>query len=180
MSVKRKQLRDAVVAALTGTTDCGSNVFENRRRSLWQGTLPAIIVRTEDPETIEVWAESGPREYQRTLPVQIEIFAQDGLGVDDILDLIGEQVEAVMFLDHTLDELCHDVALTQVRFTKDDDGDTDNAVLVLSYDLIYHTICANSLDDLEYLEDVYVTYDIYGDGGTDPDNASDFVTGLND
>ena len=140
--------------------------------------MPALLVYTES-EAIEVYAVSGPFEYERKLTVRIEIACEETSAIDDELDIIAEQVEAVLYLDHTLGELCKDVLLQGAEMSVDKDGDKNYGSLILSYQVTYHTVAANDLSELEYLNRVDVEYDLQeGVSATNPTDTLDGLSGL--
>lgn len=177
MSIVRKNIRNAIVAVITGETDAGSRVYANRIRPVWDNEFPVVIVRTVSEDT-EIYA-TAPIEYERTLHVEIELQVTADDSVDDVMDIIGAQLEDRMCQDHTLGELCHDVILTGSAMTLDKDGDNLYAALVLRYDVIYHTNPAIDAENLEYLNRVDVEYELV-DSGSGTEQATDIITGLGD
>ena len=176
MSTKRKLIRAAIKTALLNNTDCDNRVFISRVTPTWITELPCALIY-DNEESVENWAE-GPREYQRVLnlAVQIEI---DGIEetIDDNLDTIGQQVEVMLYQDHTLGELCHDVILTGSSKAFDRDGKTLKGSLTLNYQIVYHTIAALDPNDLEWLNRVDVEYGIF-EGAASSDDPVDTVTGI--
>lgn len=174
MSLKRKQIREAIIDLLTGETSAGSRVYGNRYRSLHQDKLPAVLVYTVNEE-VTIFAES-PREYQRDLTVGIQARVEADDLCDDALDALGTQIEAKMFEDHTLGELCHDVILRGAELSINEEGDNLYGALTLSYGVIYHTEAVNDPDSLLFLNKIHTEYDLTE--GVSATNPTDLVTGL--
>lgn len=176
MSSKRKAIREAFVDLLTNETDAEDRVYSNRVRPIWRSKLPAILVFSRN-EPASIFAES-PREMQRELTLSVEIMADANDSLDNSLDVIAEQVETLLDVDHTLGELCHDVVLESTEMVINRDGDTLYGSCILNYKIIYHRVAANSVEDLEYLERVDTTYQT--DNPASAEFPTDIVTGLAD
>lgn len=175
MSVQRKNIREALRLLLLSETDAGTDVYANRVRSVWQNDeLPAILIQTED-ETIEVWGDS-PREYERVMSVEIKINAEADDACDDVLDIIGAQVESRLSIDHTLGELCRDVVLRSAKLFLEKNGNNVIGALVLTFDITYYSRPVNDTANLPYLNRVDTEYDLVD--GTSAENPTDIVDGL--
>ncbi len=68
MAHVRKQIRDAIVTAVTGLTTTGSNVFRSRIYPLESGKLPGLCVYTKS-ETVEFDTLTRSRSIMRDLEV---------------------------------------------------------------------------------------------------------------
>lgn len=175
MSLLRKQIRAKIVETLKGNTDADQRVYPNRVLPVFLNELPAIIVNTES-EQVEVFAEASPREYERTLTVKIEIMCEESSALDDELDIIGAQVEAALFeeTDHTLGELCHDVNLVGCEMAFNKEGEKSIGSLILTYEVVYHSVPARDAENLEWLETVVTRYNLVN-GTSATQDASDIV-----
>lgn len=173
MSLKRKNIRAAIKAALVGSTDCGSRVYANRIIPVFQPEHPLILIRTVT-EDVENWAEA-PREYQRTLQVVIDVITEATDSLDDDLDTLGQQVENALLSDHTLGELCHDVELTNCAMELRKEGNKLQGALLLTYDVTYHSLAVLPSSDLQWLDTVNVEYDV---GNASTENPEDRLEGL--
>ena len=92
----RTQVRDAVVAALTGLPTTGPRVFVMRTYPLDHERLPALLIYVLDEQSMP--AEMGDaREIERQMSVTIEAIA-DGKGFDEELDKIAVEVEKALTL----------------------------------------------------------------------------------
>lgn len=91
----RKQVRDAVVAALTGLDTTGANVFTARVAPLEAGELPGWLVRLRD--------EAGDWDAVGTIAragqLVIEGRAQGGDGLEDTLDRMALEAETAIYGD---------------------------------------------------------------------------------
>jgi hypothetical protein len=92
-----KQLLDAVIAAVTGLTSTGANVFKNRPdgRPLRSTELPGLLVYLggEDVQLADV----GGSITQRTQRIRIGLRVKSTEGSDDTLCTIRAEVEAALF-----------------------------------------------------------------------------------
>lgn len=177
MSSVRKSIRNNLVDDLKGKTDAGTRVYPNRVKPAWQSELPIILVytRTED---VSVFAESGPREYQRDLTLSVEIILEGGDDIDDDLDVVAEQVESAVyesFENGSLNQLCDRVDLSGVEMNIDKDGQKLFGSCILNYMIQYRTEAVIDSDTLEWLERVDTEYDV---SSASADWPSDTVSGL--
>lgn len=90
----RKQLREAVAAAVTSLTTTGSRVSQSRVYALETDGLPALIVTTdgEDASPLSVHA----LDVERAIDVAITGYAAAASDLDDTLDLIAKEVEIAL------------------------------------------------------------------------------------
>lgn len=146
----RKQIRDAIVSSLSGKTGAGAKVYANRVRPWRGGNLPAIGVylssETADHE------DSSPRHYLREADIVVEIVAAADGQLDDLLDAIALQVEAVILADPTMDatlgDLLEDLVMTGTETQLDKDGDTIIGKAAITFTATYRTLPPEpTLDD---------------------------------
>lgn len=92
----RKKIRDAFKAALDQKTSAGRNVFASRLAPITLDTLPALMVYVRD-ETIapDDYPASGEGSVKRRLEITVECVVKGKKTVDDDLDALCEEVEAV-------------------------------------------------------------------------------------
>ncbi len=99
----RKQVRTAIVTAVTGLATTGSNVFAFRRHRLRESQLPAVLVYFEDERVSNVGERAGSsRLLQRIGRYAIQGVVADSSGVEDTLDDISAEVEAAIGADPKL------------------------------------------------------------------------------
>jgi len=92
----RKQLRDAVAAAVTSLTTTGARVYGYRVYAIQPGTeLPAlsVYIPDEDAEHITIHA---PATVERRPTIHIRGFASATSAVEDTLDIIAKEVETAL------------------------------------------------------------------------------------
>lgn len=90
-----KQIRDALVTALTGLATTGANVFGSRRAVIGEGQLPALRIwfDGERAEPVSI----HPNHLQERVPgVAVEACAKDIVGTEDDLDQIAKEVEIAL------------------------------------------------------------------------------------
>lgn len=89
----RQQLRDAIVAAVTGLALTGARVFTARVYPAQESELPLLEVNTVDEAAEVVSLENA---LQRNVIVEVTARARGTSGLANTLDTIAEQVEAVL------------------------------------------------------------------------------------
>lgn len=92
----RKQLRDAVVTAVTGLVTTTSHVHGWRVYALQDATeLPALSVYITD-EDAEWMTIHAPAVVERRAVVHVQGIAKASASVEDTLDTIAKEVEAAL------------------------------------------------------------------------------------
>jgi len=127
MAHVRKQIRDAVVTAVTGLTTTGSNVFRNRVFPLETSKLPGLCVFTKS-ESVDFDTLHIPRSIMRTLDLGVEAYVVATSNYDNTLDTIAVEVEEALAADVTLGGLSKDLQVT--AFEADFIGDGEQTVAV--------------------------------------------------
>ncbi len=90
-----KQIRAALVTALTGLTTSAARVYANRLYPLDSANLPGLRIYA-DSEEAEILTVHGPALHKRTLAVAVEACALAASGLDDTLDLMSKEVETAL------------------------------------------------------------------------------------
>lgn len=91
----RQQIREAVVAALTGLSTTGSKVYESRVYPMQDTNLPGLRVYTS-AERVEIASKGGAaRQVARTLDLVVEICVKSS-SFDDTSDQIQKEVEVAL------------------------------------------------------------------------------------
>lgn len=137
MGNSRKLIREKFKTILSGHTNAGSRVFENRARPIWQTDLPALLIFTED-ESVSVFSEA-PREYRRNLSLVVECYAAAKDDLDDVLDTLSGQVEDLVELDDSLGGLANATTLTKTEMNIIDDGQNLTGTARLTFSVDYFT-----------------------------------------
>lgn len=127
MAHVRKQIRDAVVTAVTGLTTTGSNVFRNRVFPLETSKVPGLCVFTKS-ESVDFDTLHIPRSIMRTLDLGVEAYVVATANYDNTLDTIAVEVEEALAADVTLGGLSKDLQVT--AFEADFIGDGEQTVAV--------------------------------------------------
>lgn len=135
MAHVRQQIRDAVVAALSGNTSAAARVFASWTYRRQENQLSQILVRTP-VEASEL--DSDDRDLQRDLSVVLHLSAM-GETADDTLDTLAAEVEALLG-DTLLGGLVWlNNGLTNSSAETDPAGEEPVAVLTLTYSFTYRT-----------------------------------------
>lgn len=91
----RRQIRDAVVTALTGLATTGTRVYSTRVYPLQPTDLPCLLVYTAEERAKSI-TMPAPRQQLRTLVLGVEAVAKATADLDDVLDGIAKEVEVAM------------------------------------------------------------------------------------
>ena len=167
MASRRKEIRQAVVAALKGNTAAGDEVYSNLSSAIWREQLPQIVVyqRSEDIETLNV----SPKEYKKTLELAVEIIGEgsetpdtQSVLVEDLVDDIADEVEELLSIDDTLADfedplgkivaLVDELILIDTEFEFRGDGAKPVASVKLIYNALYTEYRPGTTDDQDISE----------------------------
>ena len=141
MSHGRKQIRDAIVTALTGLATTGANVWANRVYPLDDAALPGLIIRT-GPENVTPGGTLG-KKIRRVVTFEVEgrVKAEEGDDpLDDQLDQICAEVEAALADDVTLGGLVQSCALSATRPSYSGAMERPVGIVVMSWVVAYQTL----------------------------------------
>ena len=145
MSHARTQIRDAIVARITGLTTTGASVFKSRVFPIDDSPLPALVVYTNDEENTN--ASMGyPRLQQRQVEVFVEGYAKSTGQVDDLLDTIAKEVETAISADITLGGKCRDCYITHTALQLQD-GDKNVGVVRMTW-LAFYRVKEGTVDTI--------------------------------
>lgn len=102
MSLRRAEIRRAVVALLKGKTQAEERVFANRSKDPQVEEIPCININYRSEDTTEL--TTAPKRKGRDLVLGIEIIAtgDDEDQASDLMDAMCEQVECILTRDDTL------------------------------------------------------------------------------
>lgn len=131
MAHARKQIRDAIVAQVTGLTTTLAKVYASRMFSMGEDKIPGLIVYTVAEEA-EITTMGSVRNSYRKLQVNIEAHVKSA-SADDTIDTISAEIEAALGDDHKLGGLTKDLYYAGIEINLNSDGDKPIAVAVLSY-----------------------------------------------
>lgn len=139
MAHVRKQIRDAVITAVTGLTTTASNVFATRVYPLASAKLPGLCVYTAG-EDADLEIMGSNRTLMRSLEVIIEAYAQGTTTVDDTLDTISKEIEEALAADAGVDALVKDIYLTRTDIDLDGgEGEKVTGAARLTFRAVYRT-----------------------------------------
>lgn len=143
----RQQIRDRVIADVTGLATTGSNVHDTRLYNFTQGNLPALAVYTQN-ETSEISTISPTVTLDRELEVIIECYAEANQNIENTLDTIASEVENSLGSDLTLNNLCitQFLSSTDIDFTSE--GEKPLGICKLTYNVRYMNSVTNSTTPL--------------------------------
>lgn len=88
----RRQLREAIAAAVTGLTTTGTNVFQSRLYPFSVNDLPCLRI-VSDGDQVQAQTVNHPYTQMRTTQITIEARAIATQDLDDTLDQICKEVE---------------------------------------------------------------------------------------
>ena len=133
----RKQVRDAVIALVTGLTTTTTNVFNNRLYDFKEADLPCLnVLDLPDDESVELSEMSG-KTNQRMLSLRIEGRAKATANLDDTLDLIASEVETVLDgAEPAGAKLCTLVSTSKQQ----SEGSQPHGLITLDFDISYNTV----------------------------------------
>lgn len=174
---QRTTIRKKVAALLLGKTEAGSRVWPSRVRHLTAGKLPAIGVYTLEEESRDT--DESPRVYDRTITVVIECVAAADFDLDDALDILAAQVEAVLMSDESWGGVADDTSLakTEIYLVADVEGDRPLGAVALHWNAKYETVPAMASPAvLDEFRTLHAEWDL---GSPDPDGP-DGVTDATD
>jgi hypothetical protein len=91
----RRQLIEAVAAALDGLDTTGAHVFQARLYPLQDEELPGLRIYAESEEAVPVTIH-GPALIERTVEVRVEGVAKVDEHIEDRIDQIALEVESAL------------------------------------------------------------------------------------
>ena len=144
----RSKIRNKVADILRPHTKACDRVYTSRIKAIDKNRLPAINVQAYQ-ERVELYNETA-REYKRTLTVAIAIVDKAGDDLDDRLDDIAAEVEALILHDETLGGEAADTLLSDSDMRLEL-GDTTIGGLIITFNVEYFSRHQQDFDDLETL-----------------------------
>lgn len=134
---RRRQIREALVTALTGLTTTSTRVFPNRVYPFDSADLPGLLVTwaVDEPEAITM---ETPAALQSELTMVIEGRAQANADLDDVLDAIDKEVRTALYAAGTLSGLlARRAAVRRIEADYEDGLEKPVGVIRLEYQLTY-------------------------------------------
>jgi len=127
------QIRDAIVALVTGLTTTGTRVFKSPIYPLAANALPGIVVML-GPETLR--SIELPRIYERKRSIDVIPCAQDNADLDGALAQSGVEIEGVLGM---ADGPWKTLVLTSIDPNLDTSGAEPVGQLRMRYEAMYYT-----------------------------------------
>ena len=139
----RQQIRDRIIADVTGLATTGANVYDSKLYNILQGELPALAVYAQN-ETSEISTIAPNVTLDRELEVIIECYAEANQNIENTLDTIAGEVENSLGTDLTLNNLCitQFLSSTDIDFTSE--GEKPLGICKLTYNVRYMNTVTNS------------------------------------
>jgi hypothetical protein len=137
MTHVRRQIRDTAVTAATGLTTTGSRVFSTRLFPLGQADLPCWVVSTDGDEAAQIITIGTTPKLERSLALEFNGFARAIADLDDTLDGMCAELEAVIV--PSAFSMVKEMWLESTEFqVSADELDNLFGVVTLTYRVIYH------------------------------------------
>ena len=135
---RRRAIREAIVALVTGLPTTGMSVTEGRVYAAPIDDLPTLDVTTPT-ETLEFEMGGGP-PYEVTRSLIVDVMARaSGGDYLAVLDDIALEVEQALMSDPRLSGLVADMRLNETAIALDEDiGETPVAQLTMSWECRYN------------------------------------------
>jgi hypothetical protein len=125
------------VTTATGLSTTGGRVFNTRLFELGQADTPCWSVATDDAEQSQRSNLGG--RLERNLPLIFSGYARATSNIQDILDLMASELEAVI-TPTVFRALAKDIYIESTDFDlAADDLDNLFGIIVVTYRVIYHT-----------------------------------------
>ena len=140
-----KQIRTAVVTALTGLTTSGTRVYANRLQPLPDATSPTLLVTLDDETATQATFHTSPI-YERELRLSVAAIVKAISALDDTLDLMSKEVEVALAAGITVAGRTLDVFYGGMSF-EDEQSDKPVGIKRMSFTIPY-TAAANAPDVL--------------------------------
>lgn len=132
---KRQEIREAIKTMLLGNTDAGANVYSNRVSAFWKSELPSISIVTTEEEANP--RDLGNKTFVRKLRIGIEVHAEATEKLDDVLDDISNQIEALIGADQSLTGTVLGTVMTGTTIELAGEATTPIGVLSISFTTTY-------------------------------------------
>lgn len=134
MAHARQQIREAIVTAVTGLTTTGANVFDSRVYPYDDTSLPCVAVyaRQEGPSD-----EYEGRKSERDLLIVVEARTKKTASMEDEIDTICAEVEAVLGADRTLGGVLLNLEIEETSIDLTDDADQPTGLAEMTWRASY-------------------------------------------
>lgn len=165
MTAERLRARLALIDRIKlGKTAAGDTVFANRTLPLKVSRLPGIYLQMRKEDS-ELYTSGSPRLYKRTLRVDVEcLAAAEDDKADNLVDLMAEDVEALIEMDPTLAGTVEDCRIVgETRIGIDEEGSVAVAAAIVPIELEYLKEAVQcDPDELPHFASLSVVYNTTG------------------
>lgn len=147
MAHVRKQIRDAIAAALTGLATTGDRVYPGRTWPTDDANYPGLLIYAHGgpSQSIAMGDTDADVTLEREEDVTIEgICRTAGAEPDDTLDQIAAEVEAAMMTDTGLAALIDRRELTQTDLVTSATNERREGSVKLTYRVVYSTAAGDA------------------------------------
>ena len=134
-----KQIRTAIVTALTNLTTTATRVYANRLRPMADADVPGLRIFLDD-ENAEVIDMQAAYTQERTVTLVVEACVKATTALDDTLDLISKEVEVALSGTVAVGSATISPIYTGMSFS-DEQSDKPVGVKALRFSITY---CAQS------------------------------------
>ena len=143
MAHVRKQIRDRMATTLTsGVALVSSRIYISRTYPVTSANLPALTVYAGS-ETSSLVTIGISKTLQRTLSVNVDVYARATSNLDDDIDAITVQVEEAIAADFTVNGLAKEALLTSTDIEYSGEAEQQIGIAHMTYDVLYHTSVAD-------------------------------------
>lgn len=133
----RRQIREAVGAAVTGLSTTGSRVFQSRVYPLEDADLPALLVFALG-DAAQAMSFPVPRVMERRLRLQVVAIAKALSDLDDTLDGICKEVETALAMPcAALAGLCKSITLVSTDIEMQGISERPVGQAAMTYEVYY-------------------------------------------
>ena len=140
-----KQIRAAIVTALTGLTTTSTRVYANRLMPLPDVLSPTLLITLDEETATPVTFHTNPI-YERELRLTVAALVKATSALDDTLDQISKEVETALAGGITLSGRRLDFTYTGMSFD-DEQSDKPVGIKRMSFTVPF-TAAANAPDVL--------------------------------
>jgi len=160
----RTQLRETILESVKAFVDKGIKVQLTRPSNVSFEELPLILIYFEnETERVIVGNDYFPKNYERTLTLNVDIIAEGQEDPDTFLDKIAFQVESAFHLDPLFGKQCYGCKLVSVKpITVSDTGKRSVECQRLTYNILYQSDAY-----LAKREDEFLSFDATIKDGTE-------------
>lgn len=139
MTHHRKQIRDLIVAAVTGLATTGARVEQSRVYNVSDAEPNGILVYNGPNESRALSMGANPT-IEQDFTVFVEPYAKASSDIDDVLDQICLEVEvAILGTDNDLTNTVHRINLVSTETEFSGDGDQPLGSAVMTFSVMYTT-----------------------------------------